>query len=320
VWEDRAAVALLRRNYTRLAIVSLALSATLAVGGPVWLGDARAQRDDGFAFSFALKGGIDRSAQVVLERGLEEARAKGASVVIVRLDTPGGAVSVTREMSQAMVASPLPVIVFVNPEGARAASAGLVLTLSGDVAAMTPGTNIGSATPYTLARPRNQDERRLFEILERKARNDLIAFTRGLAQRHNRNADLAGRMISEAVNVPSAEARSQGLVDVVADNERSLLRKLDGFQVKGAKTRTLRTAGLSIRRATLVDQPTDSGESGDKTSLVSVALIFAGVIGVPLAIGMAIFTLLRGQGLWRRRRWLWRKWQADRRQRRPRDS
>jgi membrane-bound serine protease (ClpP class) len=309
----------LRRNYTRLAIVSLALSATLTVGGPVWLGDARAQRDDGFAFSFALKGELARSAQVVLERGLAKARAQGASLVIVRLDTPGGELGVTREMSTAMVASRVPVIVYVNPEGARANSAGLLLTLSGDVAAMTPGTNIGSATPYALARPRNQDERRLFKILERKARNDLIAFARGLAQRHNRNADLAERMISDAENVPSADAKGQGLVDVLASNEGALLKKLDGFRVRGAKARTLRTTGLSIRRATLVDQPTDSGESGDQTSLVSVGLIFVGVIGIPVAIGMAIFMLLRGQGLWRRRRWLWRKWQADRRQRRPRD-
>ncbi len=308
-----------RRNYTRPAIVTLALWAALAVGGALWLDDARAQRDDGFAFSFELKGAIARPAQVVLERGLAEARAKGAAIVIVRLDTPGGEVGVTREMSRAIVACPLPVVVFVNPEGARAASAGLLLTLSGDVAAMSPGTNIGSATPYSLAKPRDEDERRVLRILQRKARNDLIAFARGLAQRHNRNADLAERMISHAVNVPWSEASSQGLVDVVASNERSLLKELDGFQVRGAKAQKLQTAGLPIRRANVVDEPTDSGESGDQSSLVSVGVVLVAVIAIPVAIGIGIFTLIQGRGVWRRRRWLWRSWQADRRQRRRRD-
>jgi membrane-bound serine protease (ClpP class) len=302
----------MRRGYVRLAILTLILVGALLLA-PSQLAprDARAESAGKIAYSIKLDKPVLRDAQVDLEHGLADAQAKRAAVVIVRLDTPGGLVSNTREMSKAMIASPIPVIVFVYPEGARADSAGLFLTLSGDVAAMAPGTNIGSATPFSSVIPRNPDERALYRILERKARNDAIAWARGLAERHDRNADLAERMISKADNVPVTAAKRQGLIDVVAPTERSLLEKIDGFRVKGGKAQTLRTAGLPIRHAEIAAEPLDVGDSGDQSSITPVLLALL----VPAAIALGIVTLTRGPGLWRRRRWIWRRWRAERRRR-----
>jgi membrane-bound serine protease (ClpP class) len=276
----------------------------LAAGSLLDADRALAKRDAGFAYSFGLSGPIMRGAQVTLERGLERARVQHASVVIVRLDTPGGLVDVTREMSKDIIAAPMPVIVYVHPEGATADSAGLFLTLSGDVAAMAPGTNIGSATPYRIGDSRNQDERDRNKILERKVRNDAIAWARALSERHGRNAVLAEQMVSKAANVSVLTAKRRRLIDVVAPNERALLQRLDGFQVAGPKAGRLQTAGLRIRHAANVEgAPIDSGASGDETSVGrTLGLILLGVVAVVLAIGAAV----RGRELWGRRRWIWR--------------
>ena len=133
-----------------------------------------------------------------------------------------------------ILAAPMPVVVYVSPNGARAASAGLFITQSADVAAMAPQTNIGSATPISLGGG-EQDE-----VLGRKIRNDAAAYVRALAEGHGRNGDLAARMVHDAVNVTATEAQRQNLIDVVAPDQEALLRELDGFRVKGPKAQTSR--------------------------------------------------------------------------------
>jgi membrane-bound serine protease (ClpP class) len=294
------------------AVAAVGMLGLLAVGGRVAIDDAPAKRHGAVAYSFEFSGPVIRGAQAELGRGLAEAKARRASVVILRLDTPGGLASVTREVSQDLIAAPMPVIVYVHPSGARANSAGLFLTLAADVAAMTPGTNIGSATPYRLDRPRNPEQGELLKVLERKARNDAIAWARSLAERHDRNANLAERMVSRSVNVPATTAKRERLIDVVATDERSLLRKLDGFRLKGPKARELETATLPITRADIEDDPTDPGASGDQSSFVgTLALIVAALLATWLAVTMPP----RGRRLWRRQR---RRWRAKRRQRQQR--
>jgi membrane-bound serine protease (ClpP class) len=134
----------------------------------------------------------------------------------------------------------MPVVVYVSPNGARAASAGLYITEGADVAAMAPQTNIGSATPISLGGG-NQDQ-----VLGRKIRNDATAYVRALAEGHARNPDLAAQMVQKATNVPAAEAKRRHLVDVIAPNVPTLVRQLDGYRVRGPKAQTLHTKGARI--------------------------------------------------------------------------
>ena len=261
------------------------------------------------ACKIEVAGDIDRPAAHHLKRALREAKARNASVVIVRLDTPGGLLRAAREMIKNIAAAPMPVIVFVHPSGAHAESAGVFVTLAGDVAAMAPGTNIGSATPYLPVIPDNRDERALLKTLQRKGRNDALALARSLAEQHGRNRDLAEQMVTKATNVSASEAERQELIDVVAEDERALLRKLEGFRLKGPQGGALHTAGLPIKRAA-VDTAGDAGagESGDET-IRSFAPMVLLVFGIPFVIWL----VLRGHRLWRRRRWLWRRWRSKRR-------
>src|SRR5919109_1394377 len=144
------------------------------------------------------------------KKALDDAKDDGAYMVIFRLDTPGGLDDSMREIIKKILAAPMPVVVYVSPNGARAASAGLYITEAADVAAMAPQTNIGSATPVSLGGG-NQDE-----VLGRKIRNDATAYVRALAEAHGRNADLAAEMVEKATNVPALEAKRRNLVDVIA--------------------------------------------------------------------------------------------------------
>jgi membrane-bound serine protease (ClpP class) len=179
------------------------------------------------------------SAEWVSE-ALDDAEGDGARLVILRLDTPGGLDDSMRKIIKDILGAPMPVVVYVSPNGARAASAGLYITESADVAAMAPQTNIGSATPISLGGG-NEDK-----VLGRKVRNDAAAYVRALAEGHGRNPDLAEQMVRKATNVPASVARRRNLVDLIAPDQRSLVRELDGFRVKGPKAQKLRTAGARI--------------------------------------------------------------------------
>jgi membrane-bound serine protease (ClpP class) len=279
--------------------IALALLAVADFAGP----DARAARGE-FAYSLELNGPLLRDAQGVLERGLLRARADRAALVVVRLDTPGGLADVAREMAKDISDAPMPVIVFVAPGGARAESAGLALALAGDVAAMAPGTNIGSEAPFFPRPPRNAEERRIFKAIERRVRSDAAVLARSLAETHDRNADLAERMLIDGVNMSATEARRRELIDVLAADDRSLLRKLDGFRLKGPKARALRTAGLPVKQVEAEFEPQDSGGSGDRSSLL---LTLGLVVLLPLVLATYWFV---DRDVWRRRRWLWHRFRT----------
>jgi len=159
-----------RRRAIRLL---LSVSAVLA-GLLLLLGSAGAQDSDrGIAYSIELSGTVDPATQEWLGSELENAADEGAEVAIIRIDTPGGLDSSMREMVQDIIAAPMPVIVYVSPDGARAASAGLFIVQAADGAAMAPQTNIGSATPISIGGGDIDDK-----VLGRKIRNDAAAFVR----------------------------------------------------------------------------------------------------------------------------------------------
>jgi membrane-bound serine protease (ClpP class) len=223
--------------------VRLVLSGVLIAAGLLTLaGAGLAQDSGGTAVSIELPGTVDPATERWLDEALGDAADSGAEVAILRIDTPGGLDTSMREMVKDIVAAPMPVIAYVSPDGARAASAGLFVVQAADVAAMAPQTNIGAASPVSIT---GGD---VDEVLGQKIENDAGAYVRALAEGHGRNGDLAEEMVTDAVSVTSSEAEREGLIDIVAGSERELLDELDGFQVQGPKAQRLETAGLAIEQ------------------------------------------------------------------------
>jgi membrane-bound serine protease (ClpP class) len=190
--------------------------------------------------SIELSGTIDPATEKWIGSALDDAADDDAPLAIIRLDTPGGLDTSMREIIQSILDAPMPVVVYVSPNGARAASAGAFITEAADVAAMAPQTNIGSASAVTST---GGD---IGGTLGRKIENDAAAFIRALAEGHGRNGALAERMVTEAENVTAAEALDANAIDIVAASEEELLADLDGYEVQGPKAQTLDTAGFVI--------------------------------------------------------------------------
>jgi membrane-bound serine protease (ClpP class) len=190
--------------------------------------------------SIELSGTIDPATEKWIDAALGDAEADGAPLAVVRIDTPGGLDTSMREIVKDVVDTPMPVVVYVSPNGARAASAGAFIAEAGDVAAMAPQTNIGSASAVTAT---GGD---IGGTLGRKIENDAAAFMRALAESHGRNGPMAERMVTEAANFSAAEALDRELIDLVAASEEELLAALDGFRIAGPKAQTLDTDGLVI--------------------------------------------------------------------------
>jgi membrane-bound serine protease (ClpP class) len=157
-----------------------------------------------------------------LERAIKKAEKDGASALVIELDTPGGEVEAMREMIRDMFAAPMPVIVFVYPPGGRAGSAGVFITLAGDVAAMSAGTNIGAAHPVGGGGQDIEGE------LGKKITNDMAAFIRTIAEKRGRNKEWAEKAVRESVSVTEEEAMELGIIDFIAQDVNDLLRKADG--------------------------------------------------------------------------------------------
>ena len=271
-------------------LVTLGAGGLLSGCGGEQSGGARDKRP--FAYAVEIEGEIGPTRKRQLERALEDAEKKGARLIILRLDTPGGDVESTRAMTKAMLDAPLPVVVYVAPDGARAGSAGVFLTLAGDVAAMAPQTNIGSASPVLISPMGVVDAP---PVLYRKILNDSVAYVRTLAEAHDRNADLPERMVRRATNVTARKARREGLVDVVAASEAELLKRLDGFRVKGRKARVLRTAGLRVVRFEASDGPAEDRQDG--TLVLGLGL--PGLISIGMFAAVILFLIARTVGLGR---------------------
>ncbi len=190
--------------------------------------------------SIELDGTIDPATEKWVGAALDEAADDGAPLVIIRIDTPGGLESSMREIVKDILDAPMPVVVYVSPNGARAASAGAFITEAADVAAMAPQTNIGSASAITST---GED---IGGTLEVKIENDAAALMRALAETHGRDGELPELMVTEADNFTAEEALEGGAIDLVAADVNDLLAQLDGFRIQGPKAQTLETSGLTI--------------------------------------------------------------------------
>ncbi len=170
-----------------------------------------------------------------VERGFAEVRAQGIDLVVLRLDTPGGLVTSMRSVIKEVLASPVPVIGFVGPGGAHAASAGTYILYASHLATMAPGTNLGAATPVRIGSPGPEiDVERAEEgspDIDDKIVNDAVAYIRSLADLRGRNAEWAERAVREAASLPAGDALKLGVIDLVANDIPQLLARLDGREV-----------------------------------------------------------------------------------------
>ncbi|MBV8497073.1 MAG: nodulation protein NfeD, partial [Gammaproteobacteria bacterium] len=258
-----------------------ALAAGIAVRGFAAQPAAEAP-DAGTVAVLEINGAIGPSTSRYVVRGLEAAEHNGSRLVVLELDTPGGLDSAMRDIIRAILASPVPVVSYVSPPGARAASAGTYILYASHIAAMAPATNLGAATPVSIGgepepepgpapvplpggrKPADKSgeggagspangsggadaQPQPGSAMERKVVNDAVAYIRGLAELRGRNADWAEQAVRGAASLSSSAALEQKVIDVIARDLPDLLTRIDGREVKLATgTVKLATRGLAI--------------------------------------------------------------------------
>ncbi len=224
---------------------------------------------EGTAVVLDLEGAIGVATAEFIITGIEDAEERDATLVIIRMDTPGGLVNSMRDIVSAILGSDVPVVTYVSPAGARADSAGTYILLASHVAAMAPTTHLGAATPVSLSGDdvgggdsgsendsdpgAGSDETKKSapsgSAMERKVMNDSIAYIRGLAEAHGRNADWAEKAVTEAATLTANEALEMNVIDVIAANRAELLKKINGREIKvNNQSVTLNTEALLIEK------------------------------------------------------------------------
>lgn len=175
-------------------------------------------------------------------KGIQDAVKENAEAVVIQLDTPGGLDLSMRDIVKAMLSSDVPVIVYVAPAGSRAASAGVFITYAAHIAAMAPGTNIGSAHPVAMG------GEKMDETMMKKVENDAVAYLKGIAAKRHRNADWAEKAVRQSINVPAEEALKLNVIDLIAQDKKALLEAIDGRKVEIISgERVLKTAKVEIK-------------------------------------------------------------------------
>jgi|UniRef100_A0A7V6A337 membrane-bound serine protease (ClpP class) len=187
-------------------------------------------------------GSINPGLAEFIIAGIHTAEEEKAYALVIELDTPGGLDSSMRAINQAIINATVPVIVYVSPKGARAASAGMFITLAATVAAMAPGTNIGAAHPVSVGLGR------MDKVMGKKVENDAAAYARSLAEERGRNAEWAEKAVRQSVSIDAKQAQKLKVVDLVADNLEDLLQQLNGREVKvGKEMVVLKTSGVPVK-------------------------------------------------------------------------
>ena len=277
----------------------------LNVGIPVivfaiWIGlfsssISSARAAEGKIYIMKVSGAISPGTAEFIERGIEN--ASDAACLIIELDTPGGLAESMRRIVMKIYAAKVPVVVYVSPSGARAASAGVMITMAGDVAAMAPGTSIGAASPVGMG------GKEINKTMSKKIVNDMVAFVKGIAKKRGRNITWAERAVRESVSVTETEALKNNVIDLVAENIDDLIRQLDGRQIQGKGTLDLKGAkrirveeGFRIKVLKTISNPNIAyillmiGLAGLYFEFSHPGAIFPGVVG-GISLILAFFAL-----------------------------
>jgi membrane-bound serine protease (ClpP class) len=274
----------------RNALIGLVLTGLLFGAFPL-----ETQADSGEVYVLEVSGSINPGLAEYMIRSMEKATTEGAACLVIQLDTPGGLALSMRSIVMAMLASEIPVVVYVSPSGARAASAGVMITLASDIAAMAPGTNIGAAHPVNLG------QKEMDKTMAEKVVNDMVAYTKSITEKRGRNSEWAEKAIRESVSVTEKEALELKVIDLIAEDLDDLIEKLDGRDVKDKGI--LRTKG--VKRVVLTESFRDKilktlsdpniayllmmiGMAGLYFELSHPGAIFPGVIGA-ISLILAFF-------------------------------
>ena len=284
-------------TWARLTATALLLSAALALLLMTgWWGATRADAAASTSVTprpvwvTRVTGAIDPALAGFLEKTIKAAAREGAGLLVVEMDTPGGLDTSMRQIIQAEIESSVPVAIFVSPQGARSASAGVYIMMGADVSAMAPQTNLGSAHPVSLTGGMDEE-------MKQKVTNDAAAYIKGLALGHGRNAVWAEEAVRESVNLTSEEAKEQGVIEFVAADLTDLLAQMDGYVTK-PKGQTLRTVGAPLERV-------DMGWSERLFHVlvdpnIIFVLLIVGVLGIVLELsapGIGVAGILGGISL-----------------------
>jgi membrane-bound serine protease (ClpP class) len=199
-----------------------------------------------------VKDTITPPVAAYVTENIDQAVKTGAQAVIIRLDTPGGLDTSMRDIIQKELNAPIPVIVYVSPKGARAASAGALICLASDIAAMAPGTNIGAAHPVGIG-PGGGEEGKGTNTMMEKVTNDAVAYARSIARERGRNEQWAEEAVKKSISTPASEALEKHVIDIVSGSLDDLLIKLEGRVIKKNNA----TYTLHTKQAHIKEQPMD---------------------------------------------------------------
>jgi membrane-bound serine protease (ClpP class) len=306
-----------------LAVTALALGLLVLVAGPA-ASQSGASSGTAQATLLKIEGAIGPATSRYFVRGLEAAQAHGSRLLIVQIDTPGGLDTAMRDIIRAILASPIPVVSYVAPSGARAASAGTYILFASHIAAMAPATNVGAATPVSIgggeeapapaapvggptgAPVKDAHAAEPGTPMERKMVNDAAAYLHSLAELRGRNVEWTNDAVRGAASLPASEALKRHVIDLVARDIPDLLAQIDGREVLiGNRTVKLATQGLTVERIdpdwrtqllSVITHPTIAygllliGLYGLLLEGYNPGVMFPGVIGV-IALMLALFAL-----------------------------
>lgn len=239
----------------------------------------------------------------IVSAAISHAKSENASLVLIRLNTPGGLMDAMRQTIEKIVSSPVPVATYVAPSGGRAASAGFFLLEAGDIAAMAPGTNTGAAHPVAMGAEMDA-------VMKEKVENDAAAYLRSICAKRGRNSELAETAVRQSKSFTDRESLDQRLVDLIAPSERELLAAIDGRTITrfDGTTQTLHTSGATIEayektpRQTIISAVADPniafillivGALAIYVEFSSPGMIAPGVVGALLVLlGLSALSVL----------------------------
>jgi membrane-bound serine protease (ClpP class) len=194
-----------------------------------------------------LNAAITPPAAEYVEKSIAEAGRQKSAGIIIQMDTPGGLDTAMRDIAKSILNAPLPVIVYVAPPGARAASAGVIIVAAAHVAAMAPGTNIGAAHPVGIGIGGKMDK-----TMSRKVENDAVAYVQGIAKKRGRNEAWVEKAVRKSESITADEALRLNVIDIVAADIPSLLKQVDGRKIDvNGRERIISTVGAVVRERTM---------------------------------------------------------------------